>query len=88
MPRDYRNIDKDPIIDLIRTEAQRHGNLGPEQLDQISYDSGVSTHTLKNWFFGDTKRPLSITTRFVLEALGCKVQVVRGDGTVVRGPRA
>ena len=87
MAADYRHIDKDPIIDLVRTEAQRFGNLSTEQLQKIADESGVSIYTLKNWFFGDTKRPHHLTIRFVLEALGCKMQVVRTDGTIVRGPR-
>lgn len=87
MAKDYRHIDKDPIIDLVRTEAQRGGNLSNEQLERIANDSGVSFYTLKNWFFGDTRRPHHLTIRFVLEALGCKMQVVRNDGTIVRGPR-
>lgn len=87
--KDYRFLreEKDPIIDLIRTEAQRYGNLGPEQLEKIAYDSGLSVSTLRAWFFGDTRHPQHLTCKFVLEALGCKMQVVREDGTVVRGPR-
>lgn len=81
---DYRFIEKDPVIDVIRTEAQRYGNLGPEQLNKLAYDAGISPTTLRNWFSGDTKRPLSLTTRFVLEALDVKIQYVRGNGTTIR----
>lgn len=89
MALDYRRIDKDPIIDIIRSEAQHNygHNLSPEALGKISDKSGVSTQTLRNWFFGETQRPQNLTTRFVLEALDCKVQVVRSDGTVIKGPR-
>lgn len=77
------------MIDLSRSEAQRmYGNLGPEAIERIADESGVSVQTLRNWFFGDTRFPRNLTMRFVLEALDCKVQVVRGDGTIVRGPRS
>lgn len=87
---DYRFLrtEKNPIIDLIRTEAQRGGgNLSPEHLDRIAADSGVSVYTLKAWFFGETRQPHHLTVKFVLEALGCRMVVQRSDGTEVRGPR-
>lgn len=86
---DYKHIDKDPIIDLVRSEAQRQNtNLSPEFLDRLAHESGVSVGTIKNWFFGDTRRPQFLTIRFVLEGLGARLQVVRDDGTVARGPRS
>lgn len=82
---DYRFIDKDPVIDVIRTEAQRYGNLGHEQLAKLSLESGVSVSTIHNWFFGETRRPQSLSTRFVLEALGVSIQYVRdADGRNIR----
>lgn len=85
---DYRFIDKDPVIDVIRTEAQRYGNLSGGQLQKLSLESGVSVSTLWNWFNGDTRRPQSLSTRFVLEALGVAIQYVREDGTKIRQPAA
>lgn len=87
MNNDYRFIDKDPVIDVIRTEAARYGNLGLQQLQKLSYESGVSVSTLRNWFEGATRKPLSISTRFVLEALGVKINYVREDGTTIRQPK-
>jgi hypothetical protein len=89
MPADYRFLreHKNPVIDLLRTEAQRGGNLGPEHLERIADKAGCSVHTLKAWWFGDTRQPHHLTVRFVAEALGCKLQIVRSDGTEVRGPR-
>lgn len=81
---DYRFIDKDPVIDVIRTEAQRYGNLSHDQLSKLSLESGVSISTLWNWFNGDTRRPQSLSTRFVLQALGVDIKYVRGDGTTIR----
>lgn len=84
--RDYRWVNKDPIIDMLRTEAQRVGNIAGHQnnvLPRIAHDAGIGEGTLRNWFFGETKRPQNITTRFVLEALGIKTQYVRADGSKV-----
>lgn len=83
---DYRFIDKDPVIDVIRTEAQRYGNLSHKQLVELSLESGVSVGTLHNWFEGETRRPQSLSTRFVLQALGVDIQYVRQDGTKIRQP--
>lgn len=88
MAQDYRFIDKDPVIDVIRTEVQRQGNMSKGQLQRLSLDSGVSVQTLHNWFNGDTRRPLSLSTRFVLEALNVKVMYQRGeDQTFIRQPK-
>jgi hypothetical protein len=84
---DYRHITKDPIIDIIRTEAQHDGDLNTAHLERIARNSGVSQGTLRKWFFGDTRKPQSITTRFVLEALGVKTRYFRADGTQIRQPR-
>lgn len=84
---DYRFIDKDPVIDVIRTEAQRYGNLSRQQLAKLGLKSGVSVSTLDNWFNGDTRRPQSLSTRFVLEALGVKIIYRReSDGRDSRQP--
>ena len=87
---DYRFLkdEKDPIIDLLRTEAQdQYGELRGEALAKIAYDSGLAISTLRSWWAGDTKRPLNISVRLVLQALNCKVKIIRQDGTEVRGPR-
>lgn len=81
---DYRFIDKDPVIDVIRTEMGRMGNLSGEQINRVAYDSGISPSTIHGWLTGDTRRPQSLTTRFVLEALGVSIKYVREDGTSIR----
>lgn len=80
---DYRFVDKDPVLDVIRTAMQRTGNMSPEQINKVAYDSGVSPATIHNWMHGDTRRPLSITTRFVLEALGVSISYEL-DGKAIR----
>jgi transcriptional regulator with XRE-family HTH domain len=81
---DYRFIDKDPILDIVRTEVQRSGKTSKF----ISERSGVSVATLNAWFKGKTRRPQHITVKYVLDAIGCKMQVVRkSDDSVIRQPR-
>jgi len=91
MKGDYRWLrdHKDPIIDLLRTEMQRQGgqNLPPEFLDQVAYKSGIHPQTIRAWLFGDTRHPQNLTVRFVWEALGCHVQIVREDGTEVKSKK-
>lgn len=87
---DYRFLkdEKDPIIDILRTEAQdQFGELRGEVLNEIAAQAGISVSTLRAWWFGDTHRPQNITCRLVLQALHCRVKIIRQDGTEVRGPR-
>lgn len=84
---DYRFIDKDPIIDVIRTAMQRKGNLTPEQINRVAYDAGIHPGTLHNWMYGDTRRPLSLTTRFVLEALGVTIKYTDENDKPIKEPQ-
>jgi hypothetical protein len=83
---DYRFINKDPIIDVIRTAMGRKGNMSAEQINRVAYDAGIHPGTLHNWLMGDTRRPLSITTRFVLEALGVTVKYADDEGKAIKMP--
>jgi hypothetical protein len=83
MTTDYRFIDKDPVLGVIRTAMQRQGNLSHEQIAKVAYDAGVHPHTIWSWLNGETRRPLSITTRFVLEALGVNITYEQ-DGRAIR----
>lgn len=62
----YRFVDKDPIIDQIRTIVADSG----ETYKQIHEDSGVSTATMHNWFLGGTKRPQFASVNAIARALG------------------
>ena len=68
--RTYRFIDKDPVIDEIRTLVQDEGLM--KKLEIVHQLSGVSTSTLENWFNGDTKSPQNRTIMAVTSALGYK----------------
>jgi hypothetical protein len=53
-------------------------------LEKVSLDSGVGMTTLRNWLYGDTKRPRHLSTRFVLEALGVTTRRYRRDGSEIK----
>ena len=59
-------IDKDPIVDTMRTIVEREG----ESYRSIHEMSGISISTLNNWFYGDTKRPQFATVMAVARSLG------------------
>jgi hypothetical protein len=62
----YNFVDKDPIIDVLRT-AKRDKDMTD---GQISAASRVSATTLRNWFKGDTKRPQFATAAAAAVAMG------------------
>jgi len=85
---DYRHVDKDPVIDALRTIIEdAYGDITHSVLERLSYDSGVSVHCLRGWFLGETRRPFNMTVRLVLQALNCRVQIIRADGTEIIGMR-
>jgi hypothetical protein len=63
--RTYRFIDKDPIIDKMRTVVEG-SNATYLRIHELS---GISTTTLTNWFHGDTRRPQFATLNAVARAL-------------------
>lgn len=80
--RTYRFIDKDPIIDAVRTvvETEKLKNQFVHEL------SGVAATTLHNWFDGPTKKPNNATTCAVTAALGyVRRDRLRPDGTLEIG---
>lgn len=80
--RTYRWIDKDPIIDAVRTCVQETG-LNASQVHDIA---GISAATLKNWFGGETRKPQNVTVTAVTSALGfVRHDKLQADGTVAVG---
>jgi hypothetical protein len=75
--RTYRFIDKDPVIDKIRTVFKDEGLLNPRGYDIAHQLSGVQISTYKNWFDGDTKRPTNPTIEATLTSLGYKREIVK-----------
>lgn len=81
----YNFIDKDPIIDLIRTLiVDVYGELNTASLTKIEQASGVKMMTLRNWFFGTTRRPFHASSVAVVRALGKDLKIVdRADGNTM-----
>jgi len=81
--RTYRFIDKDPLIDALRSVVQREEHLKNSDVHAVS---GVATATLDNWFDGTTQRPQNATATAVTAALGyVRHDEMKADGTVVPG---
>ena len=70
--KSYNFIDKDPIIDEIRTVYEKSG----VNYKWLEDNSGVTSHTLANWFSGRTKKPQAATINAVLRAMGYKLGIV------------
>jgi len=70
--KSYSFVDKDPIIDEIRSIVEASG----EKYARIEDLSGVSATTMHAWFHGATRRPQAATVNAVLRALGYKLGVV------------
>jgi hypothetical protein len=71
--RSYNFVDKDPVIDKVRTICAR------EHVDNkdVSKISGVSTTTLFNWFEGKTRRPTYACVAAVVGSLGYTQKFVK-----------
>lgn len=69
--KSYVFVDKDPLIDYIRTIINESG----ETLTKISNDSGVNVHTISKWLYGETKQPRAASVNAVLRVLGYKLEV-------------
>lgn len=66
----YSFIDKDPVIDKVRTAIQKE-KISYAQIEAIS---GVTDATLRNWFEGKTRRPQYATVAAVFRAMGYEAQ--------------
>lgn len=73
--RTYQFIDKDPVIDNLRTIVEENGLSGKHKI--ICELSGVSPSTIFNWFKGNTKRPQHATVAAVSSSLGYEMEFVR-----------
>jgi hypothetical protein len=73
--RTYSYIDKNPVIDKVRTLVQDEGLM--KDLSAMHEISGVATATLRNWFFGDTRNPQHSTVAAIVTSLGYEEQFVK-----------
>jgi len=78
--RSYNFIDKDPVIDVVRTLVEDAG----ESYQKVNEMSGVSTTTLYNWFNGQTRRPQYCTIMAIVNALGGSVAILDNQGSVIK----
>ena len=62
----YSFVDKDPVIDVLRTMQRDSGMSNSE----IAEKSKVSATTIGNWFGGKTKRPQFATVAATAVAMG------------------
>jgi transcriptional regulator with XRE-family HTH domain len=69
----YSFVDKDPIIDRMRTLIADEG----VTYDDVHIKSGVAVSTLHNWFLGKTRRPQFATIMAVARGLGYDLTLTR-----------
>ena len=74
--KSYNFIDKDPVIDAIRTAVSDSGL----SYKQIHDKSNVATGTLNSWLNGKTKRPMFATCWAVARACGKRGMTAGRDG--------
>jgi transcriptional regulator with XRE-family HTH domain len=74
--RSYSFIDKDPIIDRMRTVIADEG----VSYAEVHAISDVAVSTLYNWFEGKTRRPSHCTVAAVVNALGYELVLNRKSG--------
>jgi hypothetical protein len=73
--RTYSYIDKNPVIDKVRTLVQDEGLFN--KLGIVHEISNVSKSTLVGWFHGSVKHPQHHTVAAVVSALGYEEAFVK-----------
>ena len=71
--RSYNFVDKDPVIDKVRTIVKDEG-LSHSEIHVIS---GVAASTLHNWFEGATRKPQHATVCAIVYARGYREEFVK-----------
>lgn len=72
----YAFVDKDPIIDVIRTIKR-----DSEMTDvEITAKGGPATATLRGWFTGKTRRPQFATVAAAAAAMGATELPLTSEG--------
>lgn len=72
----YPFVDKDPIIDVLRT-IKRDADITD---NQITAGGGPTTSTLRNWFKGNTRRPQFATVAAAAVAMGATNLPLTSEG--------
>lgn len=72
----YPFVDKDPVIDVLRTLKR-----DTEMTDtEIKDGGGPTTSTLRNWFKGKTRRPQFATVAAAAVAMGATSLPLTAEG--------
>ena len=80
---DYRFLDKDPHIDIVRTGLLKSGLSIPQLAERCKQTPRAQT--LYNWLIGDTKYPQRYKMGRVLAALGIDTEYRWSDtGEIVK----
>lgn len=80
--KSYSFVDKDPIIDRVRTIIADEG----VSYTDVHVLSDVAVSTLYNWFEGKTKRPSHCTVAAVVNSLGYELVLnkKRGQAKIIK----
>ena len=79
----YNFIDKHPVLDIMHRAVAASGM----SYQRIHERSGVGVSTLRNWFYGETKRPSYATVDAVRIAIGAKCVWFDAVGNELKAPR-
>jgi len=72
----YPFVDKDPVIDVLRT-LKRDTDMSD---GEITAGGGPTTSTLRNWFKGKTRRPQFATVAAAAVAMGATSLPLTSEG--------
>lgn len=72
--KSYLFRGKDPVIDEMRTMMQdKFGEkITNKAMEEVEHDGGPTSGTIRNWFFGETKRPQNASIEAAGRAIGMK----------------
>ncbi|MGY3278076.1 hypothetical protein [Bradyrhizobium sp. S3.7.6] len=75
--RTYNFVDKNPVVDKIRTVLQEEGFFAKKRRRTLHELSGVAVATFDGWFEGETRNPRHETIMATMSALGYKEEFVK-----------
>jgi hypothetical protein len=80
--KSYMFTNKDPVIDEMRTLMQDEfgrGKISNKALESVEEMGGPTPGTIRNWFYGDTKRPQNASIEAAGRAIGMKRVWIRSN---------
>lgn len=75
--RGYNYINKNPVIDKVKTILQDEGLYSKKQRSTLHKLTGVAVGTFDGWFEGDTRNPQHGTIMATLGGIGYEEQFVK-----------